>query len=248
MISFDREQRFIVTGASSGIGEGVALLLNELGATVIGIGRNQERLDAMKAKAKYPDAVFTEAKDLTEDIENLPLYVKELKNKYGKFQGMALCAGISATEPLQAVDLSSLKRMFDIDYFSPIFMTKGFVDRRNNNGKGSAIVAISSIGGIVCEKGMTAYSGAKAALAASLKTIARETAVQGVRVNSISPSLIQTPMLNDASNNDYLETSLSKYPFGFGKVSDAANLIVFLLSDKAEWITGQNYILDCGTY
>ena len=55
-------------------------------------------------------------------------------------------------------------------------------------------------------------------------------------------------MLKDASNNDYLETSLSKYPFGFGSVSDAANLIVFLLSDKAGWITGQNYILDCGTY
>ena len=68
MISFNPEQRFIVTGASSGIGEGVALLLNELGATVIGIGRNAERLEGMKAKCKHPENVFLEQKELTEDI------------------------------------------------------------------------------------------------------------------------------------------------------------------------------------
>ena len=74
MISFTSEQRFIVTGASSGIGEGVALLLNELGATVVGIGRNQERLEAMKAKAKRPENIFLEQKDLAEDIAGLPAW------------------------------------------------------------------------------------------------------------------------------------------------------------------------------
>lgn len=247
MISFDREQRFIVTGASSGIGEGVALLLNELGATVIGIGRNQERLDAMKAKAKYPDAVFTEAKDLTEDIENLPLYVKELKNKYGKFQGMALCAGITDTQPLQVLDEKRMKHIFDINYFSPVLMIKGFSDRRINTGKGSSVVAVSSIASVVAERGMTMYSGTKAALSSSLKCIAKEVACQGVRINTISPSLIETPMIS-ICEDDFIQKNLSAYPLGFGKVSDAANLIVFLLSDKAGWITGQNYILDCGTY
>ena len=82
MISFTTDQRFIVTGASSGIGEGVALLLNELGATVIGIGRNQERLEGMKAKAKHPENVFLEQKDLAENIPGLPAYVKSLKEKY----------------------------------------------------------------------------------------------------------------------------------------------------------------------
>ena len=61
MVSFSAEQRFVVTGASSGIGEGVALLLNELGATVVGIGRSQARLDGMKAKAKCPDLVLAPA-------------------------------------------------------------------------------------------------------------------------------------------------------------------------------------------
>ena len=107
MISFTAEQRFIVTGASSGIGEGVALLLNELGATVIGIGRNQARLNRMKVKAKHPENVFLELKDLAEDINGLPAYVKNLRMKYGKFSGMVYCAGVAALSPA---------KLFDYDY------------------------------------------------------------------------------------------------------------------------------------
>ncbi len=112
MISFAAEQRFIVTGASSGIGRGVALLLNELGATVIGIGRNEERLQAMKEKARFPENVFLEQKDLVEDIAGLPSYVKQLREKYGKFQGMAYCAGVGELQPLRAVDLPAIHSLF----------------------------------------------------------------------------------------------------------------------------------------
>ena len=112
MISFTSDKRIIVTGASSGIGEGVALLLNELGATVIGIGRNQERLEGMKAKAKFPENVFLEQKDLAEDIAGLPAYVKALKDKYGKFYGMAYCAGLPCINPLRAVTYEEIQRVF----------------------------------------------------------------------------------------------------------------------------------------
>lgn len=242
MISFAAEQRFIVTGASSGIGEGVALLLNELGASVIAIARRQDRLEAMKARAAHPENMHIEQKDLTENIAGLPAYVKQLKDKYGKFQGMAYCAGLGGIQPLRAVDLDTIHKVFDINYFVPVFLAKGFADKRNNCGAGSSIVCIASAGGVHCDPGMTSYAGSKGALISSMQSIARELAPAGLRVNCVSPTLIETDMADDIARS-FAE---GKYPFGLGKVSDVANMIAYLLSEQARWITAQNYIIDCG--
>ena len=246
MISFSSEQKFIVTGASSGIGEGVALLLNELGASVIAIGRNEERLSALKQKAKYPENMFLEQKDLTEDIGGLPAYVKDKKKKYGKFQGLVNSAGVVCVIPAKNASLFEIRQTFDINYFSAIMLSQGFLDRRVNIGNGASIVSLASISVKVCDKGQIAYAGSKAALVASMKVMAKEVASQGVRINTILPSMIETPM-QDKDSDYYIEMK-AKYPLGFGKVSDVANFIVFLLSDKAKWITGQDYIIDCATY
>lgn len=242
MISFNKEQIFIVTGASSGIGEGVALLLNELGASVVAIARREDKLESMKAKAKYPENIFIEVKDLAEDIEELPQYVKALKEKYGKFQGMAYCAGLGGIYPLRAVDMTTMQKTFAINYFAPVFMAKGFADKRNNTGQRCSMVFIASAGGVHCDPGMTCYSGSKGALIATMQSIARELAPSGVRVNCVSPTLIQTDMADETSQ----QFAEGKYPFGLGEVSDVASMIVYLLSEKAKWLTAQNYILDCG--
>ncbi|MBR4126043.1 MAG: SDR family oxidoreductase [Alphaproteobacteria bacterium] len=244
MISFTSEQRFIVTGASSGLGEAAALLLNELGASVIGIARNQERLEAMKATAKYPENVFLEQKDLTENIKGLPAYVKALKEKYGKFQGLAYCAGISQIQPLQFLDYNDLKKIFDINYFAPVLMIKGVADKRCNIGAGTSIVAIASIAAFARDKGHLSYAGSKAALSASLKCISKEVIGRGIRVNCVSPSNIKTPM--NTGMEDYEESQKNLYPLGFGETKDVANMIAFLLSDKAKFISGQNYVIDSG--
>ena len=242
MISFISEQRFIVTGASSGIGRGVALLLNKLGATVIAIARREDRLKELQASAKYPEKMFFEVKDLTNDIDGLPTYIKSIKEKYGKFQGMACCAGLGELHPLRAVDMNTIQKIFAINYFVPVFLAKGFADKRNNNGKGSSIVCIASAGGVHCDPGMTCYAGSKGALIASMQSIARELAPSGLRVNCVSPTVIDTDMTDDITRS-FAE---GKYPFGLGEVSDVANMIVYLLSEKAKWITAQNYIIDCG--
>lgn len=248
MISFNKEQVFIVTGASSGLGEGTALLLNELGATVVGIARNEERLNRMKAKCKHPENMHLEIKDLTEDIETLPQYLRELKNKYGKFQGLAYCAGIVDITPLQNMDYAHLKRVFDINYFVPIMLIKAFCDRRINTRNNAAVVSISSLASKSCDKGMLAYAGSKSALTASSRSIAKEVAKSGVRINTVSPSHIEKNMPNTLEHirKDYLEAYRDIYPLGYGEPKDVSNVIVFLLSSEAKWITAQDYVIDCG--
>ena len=247
MISFNPEQRFIVTGASSGIGEGVALLLNELGATVIGIGRNAERLEGMKAKCKHPENTFIEQKELMEDIQGLPAYVKFLKDKYGKLSGMAYCAGIGEVSPLQLWDYEKERRFFDVNYFAPLAMAKGIADRRNNVSGQTSCVFIASASALLADKGHCSYAGTKAALVASCRTLAKELTAQRLRVNTVSPTVIRTPM-TITEGEEYEKSQIAKYPLGFGEVSDVANLVAFLLSDKAKWITGQNYVVDCASF
>lgn len=244
MISFNAEQRFIVTGASSGIGKGVALLLNELGATVIGIGRNRERLEAMKNQADHPENMFVEQKDLTSDIENLSTYVKALKDKYGKFSGMAYCAGIVPIQPLTATDFKTLHETLNINYIAPVLAAKGLADKRNNTGEGTAMVFISSASSLICDKGHLTYAGSKAALCASVRSMAKEYAKNKIRMNCILPTNIQT----EKTPQEYIDSQIAMYPMGFGKITDVANFVAFLLSDKAKWITGQNYVMDCASF
>ena len=245
MIQFTTEDKFIVTGASSGLGQGVVLLLNKLGATVIGIARNHARLEETRNKCEHPENFFAEELDVTADIDGLPTYVKSLREKYGKFRGMAICHGISRVSPMQLVSYTSLQEMFNCDYFAPMMLAKGFVDRRNNTGRGAALVAIASISALACHRGMIEYAGAKAGLVASMRALSREVAPFGVRVNTVCPADVKTPMVMCSSNEGKKERE-TKYPLGFGEPEDVANMIVYLLSDDAKWITSQNYVIDCG--
>ncbi len=236
---------FLVTGASSGIGQAVALRLSEEGGTVIAIGRSMTSLEITKELSRHPSTFFCEKKDLVEEIEDLPSYILFLTKKYGKIRGVANCAGVTEILPLRALDLCEMKKIFDINYYAPIFLAKAFVNKRVNIGTGSSFVSVASI---ACEyqvKGVISYSGTKAALVASMRSIAKEYAEKGIRFNCVSPSDIDTPMTRDIP--EIMDKVRNSYPLGFGKPKDVASMVCFLLSKETEWITGQNYIIDCAS-
>lgn len=243
-MNFSQEQVFIVAGASSGIGQAIALKLNELGASVVALARSIEKLIETKNIAKYPDNFFVEKKDLVADVEGLSNYISELRKKYGKFSGLACVAGVDVIQTLQTLNIEDIENTFKLNYQVPIFLSKGFADRRNNVGEGSSIVFITSIAGVYPDKGQIVYGGSKAALIAASRSISKELSSRKIRCNCISPAWIETPMFE--KQKELIGVDISNYALGIGQPSDVSNLTAYLLSADARWITGQNYILDGG--
>ena len=249
MINFSKEQLFIVTGASSGIGRASAIMLNSLGASVILVGRDEARLKETQNACESPQNAFVECKDLSQNVADLPNYVKSLKEKYGKFAGLAHCAGASALCALRATSYEYAREIFDINYFAPLMMIKGVADKRNNVGAGTAIVLISSADAKFGTKGQNVYAASKAALCASVKAISKEIAPLKMRINALLPSMISTPMTENSLVKDLEYNKIIydlSYPFGWGEPNDVAGLLCYLLSEKAKFISGQNYVIDSG--
>ena len=248
---FSPEHRILVTGASSGIGRAIALRCNALGATVIANGRNEERLRETKNRATNPNAFLIEARDLILDMEVLPGWVTRLREQYGKLGGFVHAAGEGLTAPLGLYDLAVSRALFDIHVHAPILLAKGFADRRNNIGPGSAMVFLASASAVLPPRGKLAYASAKSALITAAKCAARELAPQAIRVNSIAPALVETPMVEgykELLGQESFDAELAQYPLGIGKPEDIASTACFLLSEKARWITGQNIVMDGGRY
>lgn len=247
MALFSEENIFIVTGASSGIGKAVALELIKEGAKVIAVARNLERLQTLKSECSKAENLFIEVADLTEHLSDMTSYLKSLKDKYGKFSGIAYCAGSILLKPASATEYEESLNLFNINYFAPVMMIKSFLDKRICLD-GASAVAVASADAFFREKGLCIYSGTKAALQASLSTIAKEVAPRGMRVNTVSPSDIKTPMTMNDEMLSLRQGREETYPFGFGEPKDVAELVVFLLSKKAKWLTGHDYIADCATF
>ena len=128
------ENRVLVTGASSGIGMAVALLCNQMGATVIASGRDMPRLQNLKNACAHQESLHIEPRDLQEDMDSLPQWVAGLRQKYGKLTSLVCCAGYAAVMPLRAYDRNAAASLYDIHVHAPLLLARGFADKRNNMG------------------------------------------------------------------------------------------------------------------
>lgn len=235
----------LVTGASSGIGRGIAVECSKMGAKVVINGRNQERLQKTFDQLEGEGHIRIVA-DLSkqDDIERLADEVPALN-------GFVNSAGIPKICPVKRIDRQTLEEIMNVNAFGPILLTSQLL-RKKKLQKKSSIVLIASISGVcMANTGEGPYAATKAALAGYTKTAAFELAAQGTRVNTICPGLVPTEILtlsNEMFSEDQLkETMYGRYPLKrVGTPEDIANGAIYLLSDASSWVTGINLVIDGG--
>ncbi len=237
------QRRFVITGATSGIGKRITVDLINSGATVLAIGRRIERLNELKET--YKDKIVPAAIDVN-DFEALKNEIESFALD-GKINGSVHCAGINKFTPLRAFNWKDAEQIIKTTLYAGIELIKIVSSKKITAEKGSHVL-LASVAGIKGETGFTAYSAAKSAVIGVVKTLALELAIKDLRVNSITPGWIPTE-LTDGINARYpgqMDTIKLEHPLGIGSVEDVSNLVMFLLSDEAKWITGSNIVIDGG--
>ncbi|OCX43600.1 short-chain dehydrogenase [Campylobacter ornithocola] len=242
-----KNKTFLVTGASSGIGADVALMLNELGAKIIAVARDEKKLLEQQKKVKNKDNFLIISKDLSL-YQELDKWALKLSKDINGFDGAILSAGISLPLGLNAFDYIGVGiKTFNINYFANMQILKGLVDKRSKIKDEASFVLISSAASKKPGKGMSLYGASKAAIDTSIKSLALEFAPK-YRINSILPGYVSTPMVQNNSQRSGRDLNAIQqfYPLGIGKVENISPLICFLLSKGSSWITGQNFVIDGG--
>jgi NAD(P)-dependent dehydrogenase (short-subunit alcohol dehydrogenase family) len=230
----------LVTGASSGIGRQAAISISELGGKVIITGRNSNKLEET-FKLLHGNGHHMRAADLVNEEER-----RELLNILPALDGLVHCAGIVGPTPAKFIREEDIDKMFNINYRAPVLFTASILQKKKID-KGGSIVLMSSVVTQHPYFGGTLYAGSKGAVEAYTKTLALELVDRQIRVNCLSPGLVNTPLITDPAKEDNpeiveesLKKYIAKYPMGVGEAEDVANAIVFLLSDQSRWISGTN--------
>jgi len=240
---------FVVTGATSGIGKGVVKSLLDEGAVVIAVGRNSHKLEQLHSDVNERGKLFLEIQDLSL-CDGLDKWIVRLSKKYGKFHGLVLSAGVQQITPISSpFSVEKSKKLFEVNYFSNVQLAKGFCDRRANIGKGSSVVFLSSIASKTGNAGIVSYASSKGAINAAVKSLAVEYASSGVRINAVLPGFVMTEMIEtwkEVYTPEKIDELNNSYPLGIGKVEDVVGPILFLLSNRANWITGCEFVVDGG--
>lgn len=243
-----KNKNIIITGASSGIGRQCAITFSRLGANVILIARNKERLKETYNKLEKGNHLII-SQDITE-YNTLEEIVSTAVEKIGKISGFVHLAGIEMTLPLRSMSPSDYEKMFAVNVISGFELTKIISKKKYINKEGASLIFISSIMGFVGNSALVGYSASKGALISAVRSMAIELAAKNIRVNCISPGHIEgtgmTKRLFKNIINDSKKWIVNLYPLGLGKPEDVATACAFLLSDASRWITGTNLIVDGG--
>ncbi len=231
----------LVTGSSAGIGRATAIECSRLGAKLILVARNEERLLEVINKLEgeghqYFMCDLSSADAVNNLVDHLPV-----------LDGLVLNAGVSKLSPIGFLKEEDLISTFALNTFSPI-LTLQRLSKKRKFSKGSSVVFTSSIAGLgAAAVGESSYMASKGAISAFIKGAALELSRKGIRVNAVCPGMIQTEMIDSYGLDKDDNPDLANYPLGrYGQPQDVAFAIIYLLSSASSWVTGSNLIIDGG--
>lgn len=237
-----QKRKILITGASSGIGRAVAILVSQLEASVVLCGRDEDKLkktlSMMTHTEKHQYICF--------DVKNFSNYERvfcEAVSDGVLLDGLVHCAGIAKVTPLRILKPSIITEIMDTNFCS--FMQLVSMYARKKYACGGSVVAVSAVNSHYPQKCMSVYAASKAALEAAVKTMALELAAQRIRINCVVPGAVDTSMMRGVEE-EVIKKILDKQLLGVGKPEDIANMIAFLLSNAASFITGRSLYVDGG--
>lgn len=237
----------LITGANRGIGKGIAELFAREGSNLITLCRSHssetdsylsslEQRCGIQIKRYYADL---------SDHDVLNSTLKSIVSENKVIDVLVNNAGIAFGASFLMTPVKKLKEVFEVNYFSQIMIMQMIVKSMLKNRSG-VILNMASVGGIETNPGYLAYGSSKAALIYATQCLSKEVGIYGIRVNAIAPGLIETQMGNYKSEDEkdkvVQRTSLRRT----GDVDDIAQMVLYLSSDKAKYITGQVIRVDGG--
>lgn len=231
----------LVTGASSGIGKAIAILLANQGANIVLTARNEKRLNQTFNELSTGEHLVYSA-DLSIEEE-----IKALVQNLPELDGLVLNAGLVKTLPVRFIKKENLEEMFSLIVYGAALLIQQLIKSKKLKN-GSSICFISSVASKKFTLGNSMYSAAKGAINSFAQSVALELAPKQIRVNAVLPGYITTNILDDSSiSEEQLNLHLKNYPLGrFGQPEDVAGLVLFLMSDLSTWMTGSLITIDGG--
>lgn len=237
-------KKYLIFGASSGIGKQVALQLSQLGARLVLVGRNEEKLQETleMLDGDGHNILICDVSDFSA-AQNAVKTAVSMDNI--KLDGCVFSAGIYAMLPLGAVTEEKINKIFATNIVSMMAIAKAFSSKRISNN-GASFVSVSSRAAFLPDKSQGVYGASKAAINSYTVAAAKEMSNRLIRFNAVCPEAVDTEMGAGFKDNTTQEAMQKIYPLGMLEAEDVADTIIFLLSDMSKKITGQSIWLSAG--